>query len=106
VGPWSDRNFGQSVILTSRNAPDSVTGFNRQSYNWQGGVSVQHELRPGLAVNVGYFRTWYGNFLVTDNQSYVPGDYDPFFAIAPSTVTSSPIFSVSRRQPRRWPPAK
>jgi hypothetical protein len=92
VGPWSDRNFGQSVILTSRNAPDSVTGFNRQGYNWQGSVSLQHELRPGLGVNVGYFRTWYGNFLATDNLAVTPADYNEYCFTAP---TDSRLGSVS-----------
>jgi hypothetical protein len=92
VGPWSDRNFGQNVILTSRNAPDSITGFNRQGYNWQGSVSFQHELRPGVGVNVGYFRTWYGNFLATDNLAVTPADYDEYCFTAP---TDSRLRSVS-----------
>jgi len=45
---------------------------------------VQHELRPGLAVNVGYFRTWYGNFTVTDNLSVTPADFDEYCLTAPS----------------------
>ena len=32
---------------------------------------MQHELRPDMAVNVGYFRTWFGNF-TRDRQP--PGD--------------------------------
>ncbi len=84
IGPWSDRNFGQNVILTSRNAPDSNEGFNQQDYNWQGSASVQHELRPGLGVNVGYFRTWYGNFIVTDNLAVTPGDYSEYCITAPT----------------------
>ena len=84
VGAWSDRNFGQSVVLTSRNAPDSITGFNQQSYNWQGSVSFQHELRPGLSVNLGYFRTWYGNFLATDNLAVTPADYSEYCFTAPT----------------------
>ena len=84
VGAWSDRNFGQSVVLTSRNAPDSITGFNQQSYNWQGSVSFQHELRPGLSVNLGYFRTWYGNFLATDNLAVTPSDYSEYCFTAPT----------------------
>ena len=92
VGPWSDRNFGQNAVLTSHNAPDSVTGFNQQLYNWQGSVSLQHELRPGLGVNVGYFRTWYGNFLATDNLAVTPADYNEYCYAAP---TDSRLGSVS-----------
>ena len=47
-------------------------------------VSVDHELRPGVAVNVGYYRTWFGNFTVTDNQLVTPADYDPYCITAPT----------------------
>ncbi len=46
---------------------------------------MQHELRPGLAINVGYFRTWYGNFNVTDNLALTPSDYDEYCVMSPST---------------------
>jgi hypothetical protein len=49
VGAWSDRNFGQSVVLTSRNAEDSIT-FNQQSYNRQGSM-FQHNPATGRSVN-------------------------------------------------------
>jgi hypothetical protein len=81
---WSDLTFGQIREGNTRLADDAKTGFNRQSYNWQGSASIQHELRPGLGVNVGYFRTWYGGFLATDNQLVTPADYDPFCITVPS----------------------
>jgi len=37
-----------------------------------------------MALNLGYFRTWYGNFLVTDNLAVTPDDYDPFCVTAPT----------------------
>src|SRR5258705_1702105 len=37
-----------------------------------------------MAVNAGYFRTWYGNFFVTDNQLVGPEDYDNFCITAPN----------------------
>ena len=83
-GPWSNLTFGTNAISV-RNAPDAVTGFNGQDYNWQGSVSVQHELRPGVALNAGYFRTWYGNFLATRNQAVNPAtDYDEYCFTAPT----------------------
>ena len=80
LGPFSPANFGQTRITTRYG--DDVTTGNR-GYNWQTSASIQQELRPGIALNVGYFRTWYGNFLVTDNQATTPGDYDPFCVTAP-----------------------
>jgi hypothetical protein len=35
-------------------------------------------------LNVGYFRTWYGGFLVTDNQLTAASDYDPFCVTVPA----------------------
>ena len=82
-GPWSDRTFGQNII-PNRNAPDAIEGFNHQDYNWQASASLQHELRPGIGVNVGYFRTWYGGFLATDNLLVTPADYDEYCFTAPT----------------------
>ena len=83
-GPWSDRNFGRQRLST-RNAPDSLTGFNKQFNNWQASVSVQHELLEGLALNVGYFRTWYDGFLVTQNQAVAAaGSFDSYCITAPT----------------------
>jgi hypothetical protein len=81
-GAWSDQNFGRQRLTTS-NAPDSLEGFNKQFYNWQGSVSFQHELTPGLALNVGYFRTWYGGYLVMNNQAVPANGYDTFCITAP-----------------------
>jgi len=81
-GGWSDLNFGKPNIR-NRNAQDSLEGFNGQFNNWQGSISVQHELRPGLGLNVGYFRTWYGGFLATDNQAVTGANYDSYCITAP-----------------------
>ena len=81
---WSDLTFGQIRAGNTRLADDAKEGFNRQAYNWQGSVAFQHELRPGLGLNAGYFRTWYGGFLVTDNQRVTSADYDPFCITVPT----------------------
>jgi hypothetical protein len=88
-GPWSDRGFGQ-VRAGTRFDRDAITGWNRQQYNWQTSVSLQHQLRPGTALNVGYFRTWYGNFLITDNAATTAADYDPFCVTLPTTDSRLP----------------
>ncbi|HEX2461633.1 MAG TPA: carboxypeptidase regulatory-like domain-containing protein [Vicinamibacterales bacterium] len=82
-GVWSNLNFGKANVET-RYANDAQSGFNKQFDSWQGSVSVQHELRPGVALNVGYFRTWYGGFLATDNQFVTPADFDPFCITVPN----------------------
>jgi carboxypeptidase family protein len=81
-GAWSNLNFGKANVET-RYADDAQSGFNTQFDNWQTSVSVQHEIRPGMALNVGYFRTWYGGFVATDNQLVAPADFDPFCITVP-----------------------
>ena len=80
---WSNLNFGNPTQTFTRNAEDATEGFNLQDHNWQGSVSFQHELRPGVGLNVGYFRTWYGGFLATDNLVVTPADFDQFCITAP-----------------------
>ena len=82
-GPLSDLTFGLVRPASVGRAPDSLGGFNKDSYNWQASLALQHELRSNMALNVGYFRTWYGNFLVTDNLAITPDDFDPFCVTAP-----------------------
>ena len=82
-GAWSDQNFGRARRST-RNAEDSLEGFNKQFNNWQASVSFQHQLAQGLALNVGYYRTWYGGFQVTDNLAVPSSAYDSYCITAPS----------------------
>ena len=83
-GPFSDLTFGSVRTPSTTQAPDAQAGFNVDSYNWQASVALQHELRSNMALNAGYYRTWYGNFLATDNRALTPADYDPFCITAPT----------------------
>ena len=38
---------------------------------------------PNLVVNAGYYRTWYGNFMVIDNQKVTPSDYTAYSVTVP-----------------------
>jgi hypothetical protein len=95
-GPWSNLNFGQ-VSGATRDADGALDGFNSQYHNWQGSVSLQHELTSRIGVTLGYYRTWYGGdcggsgltntvtcTLVTDNLRVTPGDFDEFCITAPT----------------------
>jgi hypothetical protein len=48
-------------------------------------VTLQHQLAEGLALNAGYFRTWYGGFLATDNRAVAgAGNFDSYCVTAPT----------------------
>jgi hypothetical protein len=94
-GPWSNLTFGQ--LVGSRYADGVLSGWNREYANWQGSVALQHELRPGFGVSVGYFRTWYvgdaggsgipnaeTTLTVTDNLKVTPSDFDQYCITAPT----------------------
>jgi hypothetical protein len=80
LGALSNANFGNSVI---NSVYDPVVLSNR-GFNWEASASVQHELFPRVSVNVGYFRRWYGNFIVTDNILVTPADYSTYCIKAPA----------------------
>jgi hypothetical protein len=80
-GQVNNLNIGQLVSSTTYS--DEVLHDARE-FNWQGSVSVQQQLFPGVALNVGYFRTWYGNLQATANTAQTAADYDEFCVTAPT----------------------
>jgi hypothetical protein len=82
-GAMSDRRFGTSTFSST---PDyeAFRGWGKRMYNWEFGVNVQHEVMTNVAVNVGYFRRWFGNFLITDNRAVTAADYDRFSITLPT----------------------
>jgi hypothetical protein len=80
-GQVNNLNIGK--LVSSTTYAEDVLLDNRQ-YNWQGSVSVQQELLPGVALNVGYFRTWHGNFQVTANTALTAADFDSFCVTVPT----------------------
>ena len=82
-GPDANQTFGQLQIRT-RPAPGFMTGWGNRGYNWQTSLSVDHQPRLSVALNAGYYRTWFGNFTVVDNLAVTPADYDPYCVTAPT----------------------
>jgi hypothetical protein len=75
-------NFGSTKAATAYD-PATTSGWNKRNYNWQFSTGVQHELMPRVSVDVSYFRTWFGNLVVTDNRAVASSDYTPFAITAP-----------------------
>lgn len=83
LGPLSNALFGQQRRGTTYDR-ELLEGFGVAPYSWQGMAALQHELVPGVALNVAYYRTWQGNFFVTDNLLAGPEDYDEYCITGPS----------------------
>jgi hypothetical protein len=88
-GAMANPNFGTFVPVNSPD-PGWITGWGKRPYNWQMSINVDRELLPNVVVNAGYFRTWYGNFMVTDNLRVTPADYSPYCVTVP-TDTRLPL---------------
>ena len=59
-GAMANQNFG-GLNVTTRYADDALLGYDSRGYNWDFTTEVQHELRPGVSMNGGYYRNWFGN---------------------------------------------
>jgi hypothetical protein len=81
-GALTDKNFG-NPITTTQYADSFTKGFGTRPYNWQISTGIQHELLHGVAVSAGYFRTWYGNFSVTDNLAVTSADFTQYCVTSP-----------------------
>jgi hypothetical protein len=64
-------------------------GWGKRPYSWEFSVSGQHELSKGVSVYGGYFRRWFGNFLVTDDLTKAASDYESF-SISPGQIQAPP----------------
>ena len=81
-GAWANANFGSPVPGTVYD-PEILEGWGVRPFDWQVGLSVQHEVLPRTSVEVGYFRRWFGNFDVTDNLAVTSADYNRYSVTAP-----------------------
>ena len=83
LGPLSNSRFGQPVINT-RFDESQLRGFGNRQYNWQTSLVLQRELMSNVAATVGYYRTTFHNFAVTDNLLVTPADFQEFCITLPS----------------------
>jgi hypothetical protein len=81
-GPLSSTLFGTRNIGTTY-APDVLLGWNVRPAVWQTSASVSQELRSGVGLTVGYYRTSYNNIRVTRNMAIPQTAYDPFCVTLP-----------------------
>jgi hypothetical protein len=90
-GPLSNLNFGKVNPTATRFDKEVLEGWGVRPYNWSVGAGIQRQLTRGTSIDIGYFRRWYGNFTVVDNQLVEPSDYDPFCITAPGNDQRLPV---------------
>ncbi len=93
-GAWLTPTFGQKIPATTYD-PNVMTGWNKRGYSWQSSVTLQQELWKNVALNVGYFRTWYGNQRITVNRALDTIGFDEYCITAP---TDSRLGETSGKQ--------
>jgi hypothetical protein len=76
-GPNANANFGTQVFESTLD-PALLSGWGVRAGDWQWGASVQHEVLPRMAVEVGYQRRWLVNSTVIDNRTRGPEDHTEF----------------------------
>ena len=81
-GAISNVNFGK-FIPSATIFDDSVTKDNRD-FLWDINVEVEHQIRDGLSVNVGYNHNWDGSFTVTENTLLGPQSFDEYCITVPN----------------------
>ena len=82
-GANASANFGTQVFDSTLD-PGLLSGWGVRSGDWQWGVSVQHEVFPRVAVEVGYQRRWLANSLATDNLARSAADHTVFGVTIPT----------------------
>ena len=82
-GAISNTNFGRVNPNATRYDEEAIHGWGKRDYLWDLSTEIQQQLGAGVSLNAGYYRNWYRNFLVTDNQDVAPADYNPYCITAP-----------------------
>ena len=82
-GATSGAGFGiPTPILEYTDRAQS--GWGNRPYSWTTSLLLEHELAPGIAASVGYYRNTLGNITRVDNRLASPADYDEFCVTQPT----------------------
>jgi hypothetical protein len=90
-GPLSNLNFGKVNPTATQFDKEVLEGWGVRPYNWSLSAGVQRQIGSGASIDVSYYRRWYGNFTVVDNQLVTPQDFDQFCVTAPSNDPRLPV---------------
>lgn len=82
-GAYNNLNFGRNNPNATVWGDEVLRGYGVRDYLWDFSTEVQHQLTGGLSMTAGYYRSWFGNFRVTDNLAVSPADFDQYCITAP-----------------------
>jgi hypothetical protein len=83
-GALNNTSFGLNNPNATTFAPDTLLGFSARPHNWQTSVQLQQQLRPNVALNVGYYRTSWGALQTTQNTAVGSSDFNSYCVTAPN----------------------
>jgi hypothetical protein len=83
-GQISNLSFGQAGVPSTTVDPATYTGWGNRAWSEEFSASIQREVMPRVSVDFGYFRRWYGNFLVTKNRAWTPADFTQYSITVPN----------------------
>ena len=64
----AEQGISQSVLdYCNALGQNLISGFGKREFDWQYGLTLQHEVLPRVSAEVSYNRRWYGNFYLTDD---------------------------------------
>ncbi len=114
---WDPRTlsgfYNQSNAASVTYANSLTHGWQARPNDWMMSFSVQQEVTRGIAVSVGYYRTWFGNRMVAQNTAIPATGYDqycetPTASTAYSGFGGTPLCNLydpmtfSKERPRTW----
>ena len=76
---WGQANYTPNTRFN----PDTISGWGNRGWNWEFSTGLQHELLPGVSVDVAYFRKIFGNLLAITNEALGLDGYHEYFLTAP-----------------------
>ena len=92
LGPANTAGFYNPLNAPNVTYANNVThGWQNRPYDWMLSASVQQEVVRNVAVSIGYYRTWFGNFTVAQNTAIPTTGYDQY-CVTPPASTAYPGF--------------
>src|SRR4029077_14372004 len=92
IGPSNNPNFGK---ITNRTLDPN---FSRE-YNLQWSAGVQHEIRPGVAMNFNWYRRSLLNTAYTRNRAVDPSaDWTTTSVVSPLTGESVTVYQINQNK--------